>query len=221
MSTPQFVTRREVAQLYHRQRSEQRDLIRRALEVTAQRARVAEERIEKIEKIAETNQSRLSQLAMTLRSMDQAWVERAARIDRVHSELVTLRADMMDTRKTLAQNAETTVRLETILTGSRGLLETIEKQSDQLGKYTEVMVQVANVPQRLEALEKLSQSVAQQVLHWQEEERKRKERRQAIFAALRTLAGSKVAIVAAGAAMTGLGALFGVELVRWLEVLIQ
>lgn len=216
-----FVTRREMRTIYERQRREQRDLIRRALEMTEQRARVAEQRIEKIEKIAEINQNRLTQLAMTLRSMDQAWIERANRIDRVHSELVTLRADMMDTRKTLAQNAETTVRLETILTGSRGLLETIEKQSEQLGKYTDVMVQIANVPQRMDALEHLSQSIAQQVLRWQEEERQRKERRKAFWDTLKTLAGSKAALVVAGTIVTALGAVFGVELFKWLEVLIQ
>lgn len=216
-----FVTRREMRTIYERQRREQRDLIRRALEMTEQRARVAEGRIEKIEKIAEINQNRLTQLAMTLRSMDQAWIERANRIDRVHSELVTLRADMMDTRKTLAQNAETTVRLETLLTGSRGLLETIEKQSEQLSKYTEVMVHIANIPERMDALEKLSQSIAQQVLHWQEEERQRKERRKAFWDTLKTLAGSRVALVAAGTIATALGAIFGVELFKWLEVLIQ
>lgn len=221
MSTPQYVTRREVAHLYHRQRREQRELIRRAMEAAEQRAQTAEVRIARIEEIARVNQNRLSQLAMTLRATDQAWIERAARIDRVHSELVTLRADMMDTRKTLAQNAETTVRMETILTGSRGILETLERQSEQLSKYTEVMVQVAHVPERLEALEKLSQSIAQQVLHWQEEERKRQERRKAIFDMVRTLAGSKVAVIAFGAVATSLGALFGIELVRWLEVLIQ
>lgn len=220
MNTPQFVTRREAAHLYQRQRREQRELLQRTMEAAEQRARSAEARIARIEDVARVNQNRLAQLAMTLRTMDQAWVERSARIDRVHSELVTLRADMMDTRKTLAHNAETTVRLETILTGSRGILETLEKQSEQLGKYTEAMVQFAHVPERLATLEKLSQSIAQQVTHWQEEEAKRQQRRQATFEAIKAIAGSKLAIAALGAALTGLGALFGIEVLRWIEVLI-